>query len=537
MTLNSADEIEVFKKNLSGEDVQFVELVPKSKDPNWFRDACTSGLKCDVLVISGHFGGLFFGEQSSSTIGLDEMERASCNNSCEGILKNPKEVFLMGCNTLATQKRDHRTLDQYLNVLVGDGIPMDFAEQVVSSRYSQQGFTLEKRFAAIFPKVKKLYGFSSTGPLGPQAGAKLDRYIKEVRPYSLHLDNLSTKENASLAKQFRGSSFQETNPAKVLDGVSRDLFCAVRSENLLEKTAAVQNIVDSGRITAFFDTLAAHIGSGVQAGAGTLAELERIAKNNRTFITIQHQVLQVSRALGLISNETKLKRVEALLQQAYGQQLTYPKISQICGILRQEPELQNLDLKSLYRLNQASPYFMLSLGCVTHISQDLKTFLLDKIISPLRPAERTIALQVMKEHWTNADLSWIRDVIAHDDQKLNLRLYLSARRILFGVRSGVLNANSSGLASCLVASERQNGENMAQNWDCLTKHIYEHTADTCDHFADLNRDPENADDMRWFCWDKRRQSFLASRAECYLLADTMGILGNKMKQVWNCTER
>src|SRR5438445_13294284 len=82
MTLNSSDEIETFRKNLTGKGFDFVELVPQSKDPLWFKKACDSGIQCDVLLISGHFGGLFFGERTSTTIGIAEMEHASWRYTC-----------------------------------------------------------------------------------------------------------------------------------------------------------------------------------------------------------------------------------------------------------------------------------------------------------------------------------------------------------------------------------------------------------------------------------------------------------------------
>ena len=74
ITINSDDEIKAFKSHLGTKDFEFVELVPFSEEfnklekfeesrPNnihWFTNACKKGYKCDILVISGHFGGLFF---------------------------------------------------------------------------------------------------------------------------------------------------------------------------------------------------------------------------------------------------------------------------------------------------------------------------------------------------------------------------------------------------------------------------------------------------------------------------------------------
>jgi hypothetical protein len=421
-----------------------------------------------------------------------------------------------------------------------------FAEQVVSSRYSQQGFSLEKRFSAIFPKVRKLYGFSSTGPLGAQAAPRLTRYVKAVGSYAKHLDLLSSAPNALIAQAFSGTSFHETAPAATLDATSRGLYCALRSSNDQEKAAAVQTIAQTGVMTEFFDSLASQLGDlranmqgrfDATVRATLQKNLAQISSNNRGFITIQHQVLKVSAALGLISPDEKLAKLNALLGDAYSQTLDYSKVSQICDIVRDEPRVQMPNEKTLYRLNKSSPNFMLSLGCFSTLGTDAKKFLLDKIAGPLRGSERTIALQVMKNYWAQGDLPWLQDALAHGDDSLNMRLYLSARKVLYGARAGILGTSTSDLAACVLESENAGGENLGTNWNCLTKNSGELTADICNHFGSQNPDPENSDDMRWFCWSKRPAYFLGSRPECYLLGDTMGILGNKMKQVWNCTAR
>ncbi len=549
MTLNSADEAEIFRQRLEPQGFKFVELVPKSKNPNWFKDACASGIRCDALIISGHYGGLFFGEKSSSTISMAEMESASCSNSCPGILDAPREVFLMGCNTLATQKRDHRTFEQYLNVLVGDGIPLDFAEQVVSSRYSQQGFSLEKRFAAIFPKVSRLYGFSSTGPLGPAAAARLGKYLSATPDYDRHLTALPTSKaaNTALVRAFGGTSFQETLPAVALAKESRDLFCAMRGDEK-EKTNAVREIVQSNRLTGFFDSLASQIGTGSETiasfrglfdsttNSSVRASLERIAKQQPGFATIQYQVLKVSYGLGLITQDDYVTRVNSILRDSLKQELTYQKVSQLCEIAKQEPYAISPGTKSLYQLSRQSPYFMLMLGCFHTLGSELKEFLQDKIVNPSRPEERTIALTIMKSRWTENDKPWLLEMLKLGDQDLNRRLYLSAREFLSSARHGILRANDP-FEACVIESEKLGGKDLGTNWRCLTENTTALTADVCNHFATLNPDPENSDDMRWYCWSQRPGHFTRDRPECFLLGDTMGILGNRMKQVWNCTPR
>jgi hypothetical protein len=56
ITVNSADEREVFRRNLPADQYDFVELVERGR-PDWLASACRKGVRCDALVISGHFDG------------------------------------------------------------------------------------------------------------------------------------------------------------------------------------------------------------------------------------------------------------------------------------------------------------------------------------------------------------------------------------------------------------------------------------------------------------------------------------------------
>ena len=77
-----------------------------AEQKSWFEKACERDIQCDVLVISGHFGGSFFGEESEYYLSLKEMEKLTCQRKCENVLSHVKEVFLFGCNTLAGKVSD-----------------------------------------------------------------------------------------------------------------------------------------------------------------------------------------------------------------------------------------------------------------------------------------------------------------------------------------------------------------------------------------------------------------------------------------------
>ncbi len=544
MTLNSSDEIEVFRKKLLAQGFLFQELVPQSKDPHWFKKACETGIECDVLVVSGHFGGLFFGQGTSSTIGLKELTQASCQKSCPGILAKPKEVYLMGCNTLADQNKDQRSLEDYLAVLLEDGIPLNYAEDVASARYNHQGFTLERKFAAIFPAAKKLYGFSSTGPLGKNAAPALNRYLERVGDYESHLARLSDSPNRLLSKNFAGSNFRETDPRKVLSQEDRTLFCDLRSDEIKVSQQALKQILIEDKFVNFFDSIAEII-SGIGYELSPLFDsisllklkegLKKIISTNRNLTTIQSEAVVIGGAFNLFDKSAELSQISTILEAAYLQPLNYTKITQICGVVSLEPKLQNLNVEKLELLSNLSPYFMLTLDCYHMFTPLIRSFLLDKIVRPNFTYERTIALEIMKKHWTLDDTDWLESVIQRGDAYLNLRLYLSARYILFKNRHNILS--HEGLSACVAKSDDLGGTDLGTNWSCLTENQSELTVDICNHFGSLDEDPENSDDMRWYCWSHRKEHLLASRPECYLLSESMHILGNKMKQVWNCGHR
>ena len=103
ITVNSPDEKEIFRRSLPPDDFQFVELVERGR-PDWLASACRKDVRCDVLLISGHFddGTEFYSDRLDvrESLPVEEMQRASCSDSCPGLFSQLKEVYLFGCNTL-----------------------------------------------------------------------------------------------------------------------------------------------------------------------------------------------------------------------------------------------------------------------------------------------------------------------------------------------------------------------------------------------------------------------------------------------------
>ena len=199
VTINSPQERNLFQSKLPAKDFQFTELTtfqPKDAPAGgdaWLEKACEAGVQCDVLVVSGHFAGNFFGS-SHLSLNLDPMENHACQKSCEGIIKRPKEVFLFGCNTLAAKDKDRRSPEEYLRALVDDQIPLAQAQQIVQARYGSLGDSNRDRMKRIFSGVPRIYGFDSIGPAGNSVTRFLQNYLSTTGDYGQHLAQIEGQD-------------------------------------------------------------------------------------------------------------------------------------------------------------------------------------------------------------------------------------------------------------------------------------------------------------------------------------------------------
>jgi hypothetical protein len=171
VTVNSSDEREVFRRNLSEDQFRFVELVERGR-PDWLASACRQKVRCDVLVVSGHFAGTEFYSshpEVNETLPIDEMERVQCSESCPGLFSHLKEVYLFGCDTLKPEPV-RSAMPEIVRGLVRAGQSRADAERIarlLSERYAESSRDLMRR---LFPDVPAIYGFSALAPYGRVAG-------------------------------------------------------------------------------------------------------------------------------------------------------------------------------------------------------------------------------------------------------------------------------------------------------------------------------------------------------------------------------
>ena len=180
ITVNSSDESEAFRRHLPADKFQFVELVERGR-ADWLASACRQEIRCDVLVISGHYdgGNEFFSDQLEARefLPVSEMERVSCSNSCPGLFSRLKEVYLFGCNTLNPEPLTVASAET-VRSLVRSGHSQAEASRLSRELSARHGDSSRDRMRQIFTNVPVIYGFSSVAPLGPTAASVLNRHFQ-----------------------------------------------------------------------------------------------------------------------------------------------------------------------------------------------------------------------------------------------------------------------------------------------------------------------------------------------------------------------
>jgi hypothetical protein len=179
ITVNSPDEKEAMRRHFPADRYRFVELVERGH-ADWLESACRKQIRCDALVVSGHFNGHdFFSDQldAQEYLPVAEMERVACSDACPNLFSHLKEVYLFGCTSLSPDLAYDRAAEIERR-LVRAGQSRADAERtarMLSGRYEESNRDFMRR---VFRSVPAIYGFSNVAPLGPTSGYLLDRYFK-----------------------------------------------------------------------------------------------------------------------------------------------------------------------------------------------------------------------------------------------------------------------------------------------------------------------------------------------------------------------
>lgn len=392
ITINSDDEIRAMREVLPLNEYNFVELV-KPGQHDWFKQACASGVKCDALVVSGHFAGTFFGD-SGMQLTLKELEESSCDKKCDGIYKNVKDVYLFGCNTLAGKEKDHRTPEQYLRVLLGDGFSMAHAQQAVAFRYSMIGSAFYSRMANTFSKSPRIYGFYSTSPLGKVSGPRFKKFLVNRSgqgQYANELDSLSTEKNTDLMRSFSGTSITQISGNRINDN-SLTPVCYLSSHN--KSTSRVEKlnwIKESFERSSSLDLI------------NYISHFLKDQANSRRWSSEEKEILHQ-----IVENQTlKTQLTDIVNSNQTWMKKTVLEISEfmraIGWISESEYDNKVIELLELYKSNFGR--IESEFACASSISADLKSFNTSKV------------------NWDNQYLKYGLMCLNPKNNQINQRLY------------------------------------------------------------------------------------------------------------------
>lgn len=574
MTLNSDNEREALRKLYEGPNVIFKELVPENKDPNWLGNACRAQVQCDVLLISGHFGGVFFGETNSTTVGLQEMEQWSCSNTCPGIFQKPKDIFLMGCNTVSTKTKDKRTIEEYVQVLIKNGFPRDLAEKVAFARYSEYGMSIGELFSAAFPNAQRLHGFTSTGPMGSVAGPMLTRALRGQSAESFFASGPDVNK---LKQAFAGTSFRIVEPKKEIDLQYKALSCRTFSGEDQQLQEAIEFITKKGNLKRYYEPLLEAMSNEkfMRLMSQYLRDNKEARRNVTDFfmginlapslpLKMKYQLWNLQALLGIAPVVIRDEFQRKLIQERFQDGLDFIMTDQFCAM---KDLLVKTELKGDWlSANDLQSEFLPRLSqCFGSYDQKVESAMKRMTTSP-NPFVRREALRALSgrllsqelavlmknsEQWTRRDrfdMFYSFNMTGLEVPSYGVSQCLKKTALTGqspddrdGSRWACYNQFENELDSPLkcqqVARQFETQSVTGMDWTCLTRFKEEIHLGACLEAAGRNQDPEKSDDMRWYCWSHLSTQNQLNRSECLALASSMVIQGNRFKANWNCLNR
>jgi hypothetical protein len=418
ITINSDDEKKVFQAQAAKQPSKFnpvVELTSFGDESNWFKSACESKVRCDQLVISGHFGGTFFSDKDGQEkeLSLREMEEAGCSKSCEGILKDPYEVFLFGCNTLSGKEADHRTPAQYLQVLLNDGIPLQQAELVVESRYGSVGDSHKSSMQRVFGGAKKqIYGFDSVGPSGANVKGFLQNYFSKISP-SAQLEKQQAKRmmdsvdlgNTILATSLKTTAFTQCGEGDLNDPVTKNI-CALQDKrsSASSKIALISELFTKDNFLVYLPAINNFMKGNTNFTADDKAELKKISSNEvikgqilglldkTSSLGLKTEWISFAANLNFLSEEDASKRISETLESALKGKLSRALTDQLCSL--ELPETMKVTISDSFAKTVTLNKPMIdTLGCFKFKNDLLHKKLAQKFITLTDPESRFAILQ------------------------------------------------------------------------------------------------------------------------------------------------
>ncbi len=435
ITVNSANEKDAFRRYLPKDKYEFVELVePGNRD--WLASACQRKIQCDVLVISGHFGGAQVGatEFYSAEVGgteflpVEEMERASCSESCPGLFSRVKEVYLFGCETLSPAA-SQTTSDEIARTLVQAGRTPQDAGRIASALNARHGETNRDRMRRIFAGVPVIYGFSSIAPLGPAASSTLSRYFQSASGSGVGSGQVSQR----LLSHFAANSMTVTNGLSDSDpqAAYRADVCRFFDARLApaQKLAFVHGLLrrDIKEVRMFFERIDAFLASLTDeerqspAFAEVLATIARDRAARDRYMAfarsaespIRTRMIQVAQTLGWLTPAERHAEITRMINELLATDtMSFGEVDLICSVNKSGEFDGEFDASALSASRQGMVKYGAAFACLGN--PESRARMLVALTSP-RDGDVRMA-QVYLRHRPITDATEFRDVangVAH----------------------------------------------------------------------------------------------------------------------------
>jgi len=352
ITVNSPDEKEAMRRHLPASQYEFVELVERGR-PDWLESACQKQIKCDVLVVSGHFNGHdFFSDQLEAReyLPVAEMERVSCSNACPGLFSQLKEVYLFGCTSLSPDPANSRS-SEIERRLVRAGQSRADAERVahmLADRYEENNREFMRR---VFRNVPAIYGFSNVAPLGPISGQLLSRYFQSggAAPFG------TGRANPRLLGQFSAHAMAMTSGLTDADPRTRYRaeVCRFVDDRLTaaQKLRFIHDVLkrDANEARMFFErieTFFASLHDQDRNDAAFARELEDLAADDAA----RDRYLAYARGADSAGVRSRMLTVASTIGWLTAEQLRDDQVRMVADLLNGVP-MSTADLDVVCRLN------------------------------------------------------------------------------------------------------------------------------------------------------------------------------------------
>jgi len=486
ITINSENERAVFEQQVKKYPDKFNPIVELTNfgEEDWFNKACESNIKCDQLVVSGHFAGSFFSEDTKNgkNLPLSSLEEKGCAKSCQGILDQPYEVFLFGCNTLSTKEKDSRSPEEYYKVLKKDGFSDSEAERIVEDRYGPTGEdNISKMQRAFTGHNKNLFGFNSIGPRGAHVEGFLKKYFSKINPHE-HLEKLQAKRminqvheaNVVLTENLKHSAFTQClagssngnknvqiicsllDEKKSVDSKIEVMVEALAEENYLNYIYAINQFVKNNPVDSMTPNQKAQF-AVLSKNLIIKNQMNNMVTKTKS-LTLLLEWLSFSSHFNYIDEKIESKLLSELITNMFKKGLSFTDKELLCSLDTKFKD-KFAPLASDFTKLELKPDDFVGLACLYPNNKEIQLKLLEGIKEQdqyvrymvivnfmlIKPQDKEVQLKLL-EAFEGADenvRAWISDVfgaIKPQDKEIQLKLLSGLKDNNPSIRSAVINA-------------------------------------------------------------------------------------------------